>query len=65
MKETILNHYTDFSVIRNEQFIEKEKLVIWLDDLIRKNTFTAQKKYEHLNHCAYKIFFNFLMQVSL
>ncbi len=36
MKETILNHYTDFSVIRNEQFIEKEKLVIWLDDLIRK-----------------------------
>jgi DGQHR domain-containing protein len=36
MKGTVLNHYTDFSVIRNEQFLEKEKLVIWLDDLIRK-----------------------------
>ena len=36
MHEKILNHYTEFSVIQNEKFIEKEKLVIWLDDLIRK-----------------------------
>ena len=36
MSEKVLNHYTDISVLQNEKFIEKEKLIIWLDDAIRK-----------------------------
>ena len=36
MREKILNHYTEFSVLQNRKFEEKEKLVIWQNDLIRK-----------------------------